>query len=406
MTFTYGGNASVTFNGVDLTPYVAVTAPVQAKALTGPPDSDARDGVMIALYPDAGTAAKLAMDGGTTPDELHITVAYAGKADQVDADALAKAARGVATRGPVTGTLSGHARFTGGKHGDVLVALFDSADLEQLRGALLTALTALGIDIPRDHGFTAHMTLGYLDPADELPLRRIDPLPLTFTDLAVVHGPNRTDVPFQSQETTDMSAEQTEETKGNPFGKGSIGGGKGEDAGPRMSTGAFVTLGNRKGRIDLIVTSGTVPGATSPTGEPVEGSKGSPAARVVEYEPAGDGTFKATGKKFASTVAKLKRSAPLRTRSTKSLEEALAWAQVGHGDPDHDGPDHDGPAPSADALRTVYERGVKSWPGQDVTALDAHQWGLGRVDGFVALLTGFRPDGYTGDDDLLPDDAT
>src|ERR1044072_6259227 len=104
MTFTFGSaNATITFNGVDITPYVSTTA-TATKALAGPPASDARDGGMIALYPDADTAAKLAVPGGTTPDELHITVAYAGKADQVDADALAKAARGVAMRGPITGT--------------------------------------------------------------------------------------------------------------------------------------------------------------------------------------------------------------------------------------------------------------------------------------------------------------
>jgi 2'-5' RNA ligase len=483
------------------------------KALTGAPADDTKTGVMLALYPDEDTAAALALPGGLPASELHITVAYAGKTTDVDREALITAAELAAARGSLTGTYSGLARFTntGNDRGDALVALFDSAELEKLRRAAVDALADEGIEIPTDHGFTAHTTLGYLPAEDPSPIERIEPRQVTFDALEVVYGPDRQlvrfagpspDAPTDSgpallddeqpaappapapapaaapaevetktasgkprydrenlpaagwgtyrktattravriqgpfstvtregevstddgwlaldsagwpypiadaeMQTVYVEHVDVEEKKAPftgaaaPFGQGGIGGGKGEDAGPRMATGAFVALGNRKGRVDMIVSSGTVPGAKHPSsGEPVEGSKDSPAARVVIYEAAGNGTWKSTGKKFASSVAKLRRIPPLRTRGSKSLDEALA-ATLHHYD-------HVQIAfPGVGVLREVYARGVKSWPGIERTALTAEQWALGRVDAFAATCNGIRPEDYRGDDDLLPPDA-
>lgn len=449
----------------------------EGKALTAPPADDVADGVMIALYPDEATAAKLAALGVTPAAELHVTVAYAGKTDAVELDPLLYAADAVTDRQPVSGQVSGIARFTGGADGDVLVALVDSADLERLRRDLVDALADQQVTLPADHGYTAHCTLGYLDPGDSMPVDRIDAFPVTFGALSVVYGSDRTDIPFGAEDAppadglaadtaaptpTPTTAPLPAETKihggsqtptggamtvpalsaatpptppeytkphpyvrdpqsgaGNcvcgatqgdpihieakaafkgaaaPFGKGGFGGGKGKDAGPQMATGAFVQLGGKKGRVDMVVTSGTVPDAKSSGGQPVEGSKDSPAARVVLYEATGAGTWKATKNKVASSIAKLKRIPPLRTRQGKSLEEDLAGLIL-----DHDV--YSGvQAPAAGTLRTVYERGAASWPGETKTLLTAQQWGLGRAEAFLATVAGDRPDGYVGDDDLL-----
>lgn len=367
---------------------------LQQKALTGTPESDVKDGVMVALFPDADTAAKLALDGGAAADDLHITVAYLGKTDQVDAEALRTAAETVAARSPITGKIAGIGRFTGGDRGDVLVALYDSAGLEQLRRDLDDALATAGLQRPREHGYTPHLTLGYLDAGDDSPITRIEPVELNFEEMVVAHGGERTSVPLTgppqqgapppSKASTPQDGQQLPtQTK----------------AAPPVCPGAFVLFGQRAGQVDLVVQSGTVPAAGhADTGDPVTGTKAAPAARVIELAPAGDGTWQPTGAKFAVTASALTRTAALRTRETKSLTEALAWARSGHGDP---GLASLYSPPPLDTLRQVYDRGVKSWPGSQVTTLSERSWALSRVDAFVATAAGVRPAGYFGDDDLL-----
>ena len=162
---------------------------------------DFSDGSMLALYPPPELAAELALPGGLPVDELHLTLAYTGHAVDVDPDALATAARTLAARGPVDAMVSGHARFTGGDKGDVVVALVDSAGLEDLRVDALRELGDRGISVPREHGFTAHITLAYLPPDEPDLLDRLDARPVTFDTVSAVHGDDRTDTEFNTAES-------------------------------------------------------------------------------------------------------------------------------------------------------------------------------------------------------------
>ncbi|MFB6805477.1 2'-5' RNA ligase family protein [Streptomyces sp. NPDC056387] len=147
---------------------------------------------MIALYPPPDLAAELALEGGLPAEDLHVTVAYLGHADDVDAEALRSVVADLAERRPFTAKIAGLARFTGGEQ-DVLVALIDSPDLEDLRRGTLDALHERGIRVPRDHGYTAHLSLTYLDPDEPPPLDRLAPRNVPFTTLSAVHGTDRTD---------------------------------------------------------------------------------------------------------------------------------------------------------------------------------------------------------------------
>ncbi|WP_055588646.1 2'-5' RNA ligase family protein [Streptacidiphilus griseoplanus] len=147
---------------------------------------------MVALYPPRDVAEDLVVDGGLPPEELHVTVAYCGDAADVDAEALRAVVAALADRPPLQASVSGVARFTGDEQ-DVLVALVDSPDLEQLRRDVLDALTATGIEVPRDHGFTAHCTLTYLAPDEPAPLDRLPSRPVRFDALSTVHGTDRID---------------------------------------------------------------------------------------------------------------------------------------------------------------------------------------------------------------------
>ncbi|MFE3577852.1 2'-5' RNA ligase family protein [Streptomyces vinaceus] len=156
---------------------------------------DYSDGCMIALYPPPELAEQLAVEGGLPAEDLHVTVAYLGAAADIDGEALREVVSQLAERRPFTAQLAGLARFTGGAT-DVLVALVDSPDLEDLRRDTLDALYERGIEVPREHGYTAHLSLSYLDPEDAPPLDRLEAQPVELTALSAVHGTDRTDSPL------------------------------------------------------------------------------------------------------------------------------------------------------------------------------------------------------------------
>lgn len=156
---------------------------------------DYSSSAMLALYPPAELAQRLAVEDGLDPADMHVTVAYLGDAADVDRDAVLKAATAVATRRPITGSVSGHARFTGGEQ-DVIVALVDSTGLEWLRRDAVDELAEQGIAIPAEHGYTPHLTITYLDPDADTPLDRLPAEPVEFGFLAVHHGEERVDLPF------------------------------------------------------------------------------------------------------------------------------------------------------------------------------------------------------------------
>jgi 2'-5' RNA ligase len=161
---------------------------------------DYSDGCMIALYPPRQLADDLAVADGLDPAEMHVTVAYLGGTAEVDRSTLLKVAQSLAGRGPIEASVSGHARFTGGEQ-DVVVALVDSPGLEDLRRDTMDLLTAQGVEIPRDHGYTPHLTIQYLAPDADTPLDRLPSVPVAFTAVSAVYGNERTNFPLSPFES-------------------------------------------------------------------------------------------------------------------------------------------------------------------------------------------------------------
>lgn len=151
--------------------------------------------VMVALYPSAEVASRYALPDGLGAADLHVTMAYLGRTDDVDPQALQAAVRSLPSRAPFTASVSGHGRFTGGDQ-DVVVALVDSPELERLRSDLRAVLDEQGIKIPSEHGFTAHMTLTYLDADAASPVDRLPSELLEFGALTVKYGNTKTVFPF------------------------------------------------------------------------------------------------------------------------------------------------------------------------------------------------------------------
>jgi 2'-5' RNA ligase len=116
-------------------------------------------GAMVALYPDAATAAELAIDRGEDPDDLHVTLAYLGKAAGLDLDAALKVVADWAAATPeLAGEISGVGQFA---DGPVTYLSVDLPKLPALREELVKALDNAGLPPSKEHGFTPHMTLDY-----------------------------------------------------------------------------------------------------------------------------------------------------------------------------------------------------------------------------------------------------
>lgn len=200
-----------------------LVAPVDPVAPEEPDDSpsDAEEGetgVMVAFYLDDETADQLelcACDGecdcatcpdcpdvpdGVDPeddDDLHLTLAYLGKAGAdfdpaKEPDLVRAVSQWALVQQPVSAVVGGMGLFSGATDGPVTYASVDGPELPDARQGLVSAITAAGFTVARDHGFTPHITLCYGDA------RNVDVpnLLLLFTSVSVVVAGRRTDIPL------------------------------------------------------------------------------------------------------------------------------------------------------------------------------------------------------------------
>lgn len=154
----------------------------------------------------------------------------------------------------------------------------------------------------------------------------------------------------------------------------------GDGTPPPISNGTFVSFSGGKGRVDLLVSRGKVPGVE----DDVEGTEKSPAARVVVWK---DG--KPTREKRAFSTHTLKRIAPLDGSGEKATPaERLVAAVAAHESlvETLDLPEH--ARVTGVAVKAVYDRGFESWPGEFHTTLSPEDWALGRVAHFRKVAAG------------------
>jgi 2'-5' RNA ligase len=153
------------------------------------------DGAMVALYPPTHVAERLALSGGEPPEQLHVTLAYLGKAARLrELGRLRSVVAGcAAAMPPLTGVISGLGLFTAGEK-PVTYASVDVPGLPERREALVAALRASGYPVSGEHGFTPHITLAYADR------RAIDvaTLPVTFRGLTLAVAGQRWNFPLRA----------------------------------------------------------------------------------------------------------------------------------------------------------------------------------------------------------------
>ena len=163
-----------------------------------PPEQDHSDSVMVALYPDADTAKSLAVPGGELADDLHVTLAYLGKASKLGAtpeDLVAAVQGALGGYGELSGQVGGLGMFPDSGDGTPVWAPVDVPGLEKVRESVVDAIDGHPKSsgaVARDHGYTPHMTLGYDLPS----VSPAAPTPVRFGEVCVVYGNQRFPVPF------------------------------------------------------------------------------------------------------------------------------------------------------------------------------------------------------------------
>lgn len=165
-------------------------------------------GMMLALFPDIPTAEALAIPGGEVATDLHITLAYLPADgddvtrnpttnDHARTDLLRIIDSVAASFRPISGCIGGIGRFAASASSDmkdVCIALVDVPGLSELRARLCSTLEINGFAVAKNHGYTPHITLAYIDPTAEMPVESVPSYSLQFDTVWVCIGDER--IPF------------------------------------------------------------------------------------------------------------------------------------------------------------------------------------------------------------------
>jgi len=154
------------------------------------------NGVMVGFWFAPDIAKLLAVDVGEDANQLHITLAYMGKLDEIEADKIPALENVLHSFGlnyaPVHGTLGGPIRFNASEASDgkdVCVASFQSKGIQDFRSQLCDWIKFAGLEPKNNFDYTPHCTLAYIAPEDPMPVQRVEPIDVTFNKITLVLGP-------------------------------------------------------------------------------------------------------------------------------------------------------------------------------------------------------------------------
>ena len=153
-------------------------------------------GIMVAVEVPIAIAEKLAILAGNKPEDLHCTLVYLGRLNAIGnkLDAVRQAIRDVAANhSAMNGKINGLGRFGASESSDnkeVVYATLDCPGLTALRTDLVDAIEFTGVSIAKDHDFTPHITLSYVEP-DESPNIPLPDFDMMVNEIALIFGDHR-----------------------------------------------------------------------------------------------------------------------------------------------------------------------------------------------------------------------
>lgn len=160
-------------------------------------------GVMVALQIPQDIASKLG-SRAVPAGEMHCTLAYLGKMDEVHPDTVKRALAVVKDVAlgfrPLKARLGGYGLFKASKSSDgrdVMYASYDAPILPELRQQIFNGLRDAGVPLKGlSHGFTPHVTTDYIEPG-----KVIDPPSIPEDEFEAAHvslyiGDARIDIPL------------------------------------------------------------------------------------------------------------------------------------------------------------------------------------------------------------------
>lgn len=162
-------------------------------------EEDYSNSVMVAFFLDDSSADRLVsaarMAGlNPDPDELHITLAYLGEKDDLVRSEVEGAVEQFADMQTlINGQVSGFGRFqnTHMDGMDAIYASFDSPDVGMFRENLVRTLMDAGVQFSRNHGFTPHITLGYVPSEADTPPLKVPVMDVSFGEVVLSWGDER-----------------------------------------------------------------------------------------------------------------------------------------------------------------------------------------------------------------------
>lgn len=158
-------------------------------------DGTPHHGVMVAFKIPQEIAVQMEVPGGERAREMHVTVGYLGRSDEVDEAALSRAIQALcAHHRPLSGKITGFGNFEvapeyNDGHSHCHIGLISIPGFDELRQDLVAYLAVEGLDMDDKFGPQPHITIAYADEPmeyDEMP--DVVGKEMTFNHLLVAHG--------------------------------------------------------------------------------------------------------------------------------------------------------------------------------------------------------------------------
>lgn len=171
----------------------------------GEQDDHNSSGIMIALVFEPEAARAIAARGVIKEDEIHLTLGYYGSIAPSDAPEedflLGHLKRMGQNFSPFTINLNGITRFSSEDGPDAVVVNADAPELEALRSYLREETT-----IKSEHGFTPHVTIGYVDADGAVPVKRFKPIRVRAEKIMLAYGDRQHIVPLSKPDIREEKA--------------------------------------------------------------------------------------------------------------------------------------------------------------------------------------------------------